>query len=95
MMGVSLFSLMLAVWGGLTVLLIGLLIYRALVGIHEEDQTFLDRAEAALEQEQVEVQQRIRRLDPIIKWLAIASGTLILILVGVWLYRGLYGPVVF
>ena len=95
MLEVSLFTLMLAVWGGLTVLLIGLLIYRALIGIHEEDQIFLGRAEAAMEQEQVNVLRRINRIDPIIRWLAIASGCLILILAGVWVYRGLYGPVTF
>ena len=91
MLGVSLFTLMFFIWAGLTVVLLALLIYRAIVGIHEEDQIFLDRAEAALEQEQVEVLRKIGRLDPIIKGLAIASGSLILILAGIWLYRGLYG----
>ena len=91
MLGVSLFTLTFFIWAGITVVLLALLIYRAIVGIHEEDQIFLDRAEAALEQEQVEVLRRIGRLDPIIKGLAIASGTLIVILVGIWLYRGLYG----
>ena len=88
------FTLLLYGWAGLTVVLVVLLIYRALVGLHEEDQIFLDRAEAALEQEQVEVLRKIRRIDPIVKGLAIASGSLILILVGVWIYRGLYAPVV-
>lgn len=93
-MGVSLFSLTLYGWAGLTVVLVVLLIYRALVGIHEEDQLFLDRAEAALEQEQMEVLRKINRIDPIIKGLAIASGSLLVILVGVWIYRGLYAPLV-
>ena len=87
----SLFSLAFMVWAGLTTVLLGLIIYRAIVGIHEEDQIFLDRAEAALEKEQVDVLRRIRRLDPIITGLAIASGGLILILGGIWLYQGLYG----
>lgn len=93
-MGVSLFTLTLYGWAGLTVVLVVLVIYRALVGIHEEDQIFLDRAEAALEQEQLEVVRKINRIDPIIKGLAIASGSLLVILVGVWIYRGLYAPVV-
>ena len=92
MLGVSLFTLTFFIWAGITVVLLALLIYRAIVGIHEEDQLFLDRAEAALEQEQVEVLRRIGRLDPIIKGLAIVSGSLILILAGIWLYRGLFGP---
>jgi len=88
------FTLLLYGWAGLTVVLVVLLIYRALLGLHEEDQIFLDRAEAALEQEQVEVLRKIRRIDPIVKGLAIASGSLIVILIGVWIYRGLYAPVV-
>jgi len=88
------FTLLLYGWAGLTVVLVVLLIYRALVGLHEEDQIFLDRAEAALEQEQVEVLRKIRRIDPIVKGLAIASGSLIVILIAIWIYRGLYAPVV-
>ena len=88
------FTLLLYGWAGLTVVLVVLLIYRALIGLHEEDQIFLDRAEAALEQEQVEVLRKIRRIDPIVKGLAIASGSLLVILIGVWIYRGLYAPVV-
>ena len=83
MLGVSLFTLTFFIWAGLTVVLLALFIYRAIVGIHEEDQLFLDRAEAALEQEQVEVLHRIGRLDPIIKGLAIASESLSLILAGI------------
>jgi len=88
------FTLLLYGWAGLTVVLVVLLIYRALIGLHEEDQIFLDRAEAALEQEQVEVLRKIRRIDPIVKGLAIASGSLIVILIAIWIYRGLYAPVV-
>ncbi len=91
-MEVSLYTLMFYVWGGLTVILVGLFIYRAVIGLHEEDQLFLDQAEAALEQEQQEVLRKINRLDPIIKGLAIASVSLILILGGIWIYRGLTSP---
>ena len=84
--------MMLVVWGVLTVILIGLIIYRGILGTHEEDQIFLDRAEAALEQEQVDVLRRINRVDPIVRWFAIASGGLALIMVSWWIYQGLYGP---
>ena len=92
MLGVSLLSTLLVIWGIITVALIVVVIYRSVVGIHEENQIFLDRAEAALEKEQVETLTRIRRLDPILKGLAIASGGLLLVIAAVWLYRGLYGP---
>ncbi|HWP84333.1 MAG TPA: hypothetical protein VNN17_04045 [Terriglobia bacterium] len=81
---------MLVVWGVITGILVCLIIYRAILGVHEEDQLFLDRAEAALERENQEVLKRINRLDPIIRWVAIVSGTLFLIIGGIWLYRGLY-----
>jgi len=92
MFGVSLLTTLLIVWGVLTVALIGLLIYRAMIGLHEEDQIFLDQAGAALEKEQVETLAHINRLDPFVKGLAIASGGLLLIIAAVWVYRGLYGP---
>ena len=90
MEGVSLFTLLLVVWAALTVVLVGVWIYRAIIGMHEEDQIFLDRAEAALEQNQIETLRRINRIDPILKGLAIASGGLLLVLGAVWLYQGLY-----
>lgn len=83
--------MMLVVWGVLTVILIGLIIYRAILGTHEEVQVFLDRAEAALENEQIEVLKRINRLDPVIRWFGIASGGLLLIMTAWWIYQGLYG----
>ena len=94
MMGSSLISTLLVIWGIITVALIGLVIYRAVVGIHEEYQLFLDRAETALEKDQLETLARIKVLDPILKVLAIASGGLLLVIAAVWLYRGLYGPMV-
>ena len=92
MMGSSLISTLLVIWGIITVALVVVVIYRATVGIHEEDQLFLDRAESALEKDQVDTLARINQLDPILKGLAIASGGLLLVIATVWLYRGLYGP---
>ena len=37
------------VWGAITVVFVALLIYRSLIGMKEEDQIFLDPAEASLE----------------------------------------------
>ena len=94
MLGVSLLSTLLMIWGIITVALIVVVIYRSVVGIHEEDQLFLDRAESAMEKEQVETLARIHLVDPILKGLAIASGGLLLVIAAVWLYRGLYGPTI-
>jgi len=81
------------VWGVLTSMLIGLVVYRAILGSHGETQVFLDRAEAAFEKEQVDITRRINRLDPVIRWVGILSGGLLLFLTCWWIYQGLYGPV--
>jgi hypothetical protein len=86
--------LLLSIGGGMSVILTGLIIYRSILGSHEEDQLFLSQGEAALEREQVEVLRKINRLDPVILWLGIATGLLLLFLGGWWIYRGLYDPVV-
>ena len=90
-MQITLMSAGVVVWGVITVVLVALLIYRSVLGIHEEDQIFLDQAEAALEKEQVETLTKINRIDPIIKGAAVLSVGLLLVIAGVWLYRGLIG----
>ena len=90
-MRITLLSAAEVVWGVITVFLVALLIYRSVLGIHEEDQIFLDQAEAALEKEQVENLAKINRIDPIIKGAAVLSVGLLLVIAGVWLYRGLSG----
>lgn len=87
-----LLKLLLILWGAITAILVGLVIYRAVVGIHEEDQIFLDRAEAALEQAQVVTLNRIRRLDVYLKGFGITSGGLLLLIAAIWVYLGLYTP---
>ncbi len=88
MLGLSLLMTLLVVWGALTVVLIGFLIHRSILGFREENQIFLSRAEAALEQQQIEVARRTNRLDLIIKKLALASGGLLLLIVTISAYRG-------
>jgi hypothetical protein len=83
-------TVMLAAWGVLTIILIGLIIYRSILSDHEEDQLFLSRGEAALESEQAAVVKQMNRLDPLVRWLSIASGGLLLLIVAWWLYQGLF-----
>jgi hypothetical protein len=85
-------TMMLFVWAALACVLIGLVIYRSILGNHEEDQLYLDRAEAALEREQMEVVRRINRVDPIIRWFAIAMGGLLMLIAAWWIYGGLSAP---
>ena len=90
----SVMTLLLNIGGVMSVILTGLIIYRSILGSHEEDQLFLSQGEAALEREQVEVLRKINRVDPVIRWLGIATATLLLFVGGWWMYRGLYEPVV-
>ena len=94
-MQITLLSAAMMVWGVITAVLIGMLIYRTVLGIHEEDQIFLDQAEAALEKEQVDNLAKIYRIDPVIKGLAIVCVVLLLVIGGIWIYHGLYNPVTF
>ena len=75
MLSLSLLMILLVVWVSLTVVLLALVIHRSILGFREDNQLFLDRAEAAFEQEQIEVVRRINRLDPIIKGFALGSGS--------------------
>ena len=83
-------TLLTIIWAAVTVPLVGLVIYRSIVGLHEEDQIFLDPAEAALEQEQVATLRQIRRLDSFIKGFGWASGGLLLLLAGFWFHQRLF-----
>ena len=47
MFGLSLLMILLVIWITLTVVLLGLFIHRSILGFREDNQVFLDRAEAA------------------------------------------------
>jgi hypothetical protein len=82
-------KVMLVLWGVLTTALAVLLIYRGTLTMHEDDQLFLDNAESHLEKEQQDLMLRMSRLRPYVNGLAASSGGLILLMVGLWLWRGL------
>jgi hypothetical protein len=65
-----------------------MLIYRAMLGAHEDDQIFLDKAGDSMAQEQRLIVARIERLGTPIKLLFTASIVLLLIIAGIWLWRG-------
>ena len=81
-------SVLMTVWGVLTTVLVVLLIYRSALARHEDDQLFLTSAEAHLEREQQELMVRMNRLRPFLNVLGASSGALLLIMAGLWLWRG-------
>jgi hypothetical protein len=83
----TLFELLIA-WGGLTAVLIALLIYRGTLTMQEDDQLFLGESESHMAREQVELMNKVQKLAPFVKILGTASAVLILTIAGVAIYQG-------
>ena len=84
-----LMSILLIVWGVLTAILVILLIYRSTLTMREDDQLFLDQSESHMEKEQQEIIARVQKVNVPVRILGGASGLLILIIAGMWVYEGL------
>jgi len=80
---------LLILWGGLTLVLIVLLIYRGTLTMHEDDQLFLDNAEAHMQKEQEDLMKRMDRLTPWVRICGAGSVLLILIIAGTWFFTNL------
>lgn len=77
---------LLIVWAGLTVVLIVLLIYRSTLSMHEDDQLFLDSAEAHMAKEQEELIGKMNRITPWLRVCGAGSVALLAIIAGMMLY---------
>ena len=80
---------LLIVWAVLTAVLIILLIYRGTLNMHEDDQLFLDDAQAHMAREQQELIVRMNRLQPWVRLFGACSTALIVIIAGLALYSGI------
>lgn len=76
-------------WGVVTAVFMLLLIRRSLLASHEDDQIFLDSSEEHMAREQREIIAKINTLSRPLMTSGIASGVLLLVLAGLWLYNGL------
>jgi hypothetical protein len=84
-----LMSILMIVWGVLTAILVILLIYRSTLTMREDDQLFLDQSESHMEKEQQELIARVQKVNVPVRILGGASGLLILVIAGMWIYEGL------
>lgn len=84
----SLLVILLIVWGVITAALLVVVIYRSVIGLHEDDQLFLGTGEGQMEQEQKQVMAQLTRTEPYLRYLGAACGALLAVIVGVWLYQG-------
>jgi hypothetical protein len=80
---------LLIAWGGLTVVLIILLIYRSTLTMQEDDQLFLDESASQMAQEQTELMSKVNKITPVVKVLGAASGLMFLVIAGLFIYQGL------
>src|SRR6266550_1135578 len=78
---------LLTVWGVLTTILIVLLIYRSTLSMHEEEQLFLDESSSQMAQEHREVMKKVDKIKPLVRVFGAASGVLILVIAGIWVYQ--------
>jgi len=80
---------LLILWGALTLVLFFLWLWRSHLENREEDQLFLDEAAQSRAREQAELVGQINKLGKPIAILGITSGALLLVIAGVWIWRGL------
>jgi len=76
-------------WAAITVVFMALMIWRTLLTSHEDDQIFLSKGEDYMAREQRELIAKITRLARPILTTGIASGGLLLLIVGMYVYQGL------
>lgn len=81
--------ILIALWGALALCLIGLLVYRGVIGRNEELELLVDQAEHRFAEEQQAISERIERLSAPIRYLSIAVGVLLLVIIATWIYQGL------
>src|SRR5271163_478385 len=76
-------------WAAITVVFMALMIWRTLLTSHEDDQIFLNKGEDYMAREQQELIRKITQLARPILTTGIASGGLLLLIVGMYVYQGL------
>ena len=76
-------------WAVITAALIIVLIYRSTLSMHEDDQLFLDESTANIRAEQEELLRRMNSLALPVRILGAASGLLVLVIAGMWVYSQL------
>jgi len=77
------------IFGIFAIGLIVLLIYKSTLTMHRDDQLFLDDASSHMHDEQTELLAKLNRLTIPVRVFSIGSVVFLLVLAGVWLYRGL------
>ncbi|MGB7845410.1 MAG: hypothetical protein WBL63_07330 [Candidatus Acidiferrum sp.] len=77
------------VWGLVTAIFLVLIAWRSVLSSHEDDQIFIDAAEEHMAKEQRELITKINKFSRPIITSGIASGVLLLVIAGMFVYHGL------
>jgi hypothetical protein len=83
------FNVLTVSWASVTVVLVGLLIYRSLIGMREEDQLFLASGEEHMAREQQALQARISSVNRFAVWLGVLSALLLIGVATVWVMENI------
>ena len=83
------FNVLIVTWASVTLVLVGLLIFRALIGLREDDQLFLGSGQEHVAREQQAVQARISKVNLFAVWLGALSGVLLIAVASAWVYANL------
>jgi hypothetical protein len=83
----SIITPLLILWAGLTVVLIVLLIYKSTLSMHEDDQLFLDSAEAHMAKEQEELIAKMNKITPWVRICGAGSALLLVVIAGMMMYQ--------
>jgi Tfp pilus assembly protein PilN len=83
------FNVLGVAWAAVTVILVGLLIYRALIGMREDDQLFLASGQEHIAREQQAIQARISKVNRFAVWLGALSAMLLIGIAAAWVYNQL------
>ena len=90
LLGFSLVFGLLIAWLVVTAVLIFFLVWRAVIGLREEDQLFIDPSEARLAREQKEIVSKLERLQPYVIWSLTGSIVLAVGTFAVWVLQALW-----
>ncbi len=74
------------VWGMLTAILLGLLMYRGHVSRNEEDLLFLSDSSEMEHREQDEIQVKIKKIEPMIRVFGGVTGLITAVIVVFYVY---------
>jgi hypothetical protein len=83
------FMTLLFVESVLTAAVIGMFLYRGLLGMKEEDHLILDEAERHLAREQDSIRRKVTVLSGYLKMLGAAWSVLGVVLLSLWIVQGL------